>query len=85
MMKKSILFLACLIVGTLLMGQTMNKELTNEEKRVILNSLSAGNIIIFMKGGRMYVNNAVRRCIFRKPNSIPGVVGRVLMKRFREQ
>ncbi|MCX4290963.1 MAG: bifunctional methionine sulfoxide reductase B/A protein [Odoribacter sp.] len=36
-MKKSILFLACLIVGTLLMGQTMNKELTNEEKRVILN------------------------------------------------
>jgi len=37
MMKKSILFLACLIVGTLLMGQTMNKELTNEEKRVILN------------------------------------------------
>lgn len=36
-MKKSILILAGLIVNVLLMGQTMKKELTEEEKRVILN------------------------------------------------
>ncbi|MDE5638859.1 MAG: methionine-R-sulfoxide reductase, partial [Odoribacter sp.] len=36
-MKRSILLWIVLITNTILMGQTMKKELTNEEKRVILN------------------------------------------------
>lgn len=36
-MRKSILILACLIINIVSMGQNMKKELTDEEKRVILN------------------------------------------------